>query len=765
MEHFSVATGLSCGIVAMPDPQTFSLYTDQIGDPSGCSDLPSNFDFDGSRINNDRVTRIHPNDGCVFCQLVRRSPVGNCRCWLSDLTYCREAFREGTVKEYQCHMGIGDMVCTIRIGNRHVANVFAGQLWTKITQRKLRVQYDDLKLKDYQVSFEEFSEARKRLHRLTEEQKGCAKELLADLGELISERATAQATLQVLRDIGREIAPVLDLREGLLSFLRQARRLVDFDTATIWLTDIGDPEHLRPVAIDWTIRKQPLSVDDYYDKKIPVTEGIAGKVFRDNNELLYRKREEIDLVPPSFEDSRQIRDLHSFAGVPMRVGDSPIGVLEVGGRTEGRFADTDLPLLDTLAAHASAFTQTVRVTTTLTDIISTRNARDLFNNVVHRVPGLVNGKGCSLFLRKEPGAGDVYLVATEGLSLHLVVPKSLSDETRVEDKAYYSPGEGLTGWVLATGRSLNLELHKDAQDRNGAVEDLSKLYEKDGLPPVNWLSKYQENVLAGEDADKRRDEVARRAWLGVPLIMDDGGVNRICGVLRISEKDGGNFTPEEQHMVEACARYICLAITTEAAEAKLQVFLEEVVTALATAIDAKDPSTEGHSQNVRTLSIEIGEQLGLSKQDLRLLGMAALLHDIGKIGIPDVILSKAGKYNRAEKAMMNMHPVLGDGILAGIHGLERIREAVLQHHERVDGKGYPHGIKGDGVSQFARIIAIADSFDAITTKRPYKDSRPYDVAFDELEKSSGYDECIAQAFITRVGRLYQLGKAIKTVKT
>jgi len=146
----------------------------------------------------------------------------------------------------------------------------------------------------------------------------------------------------------------------------------------------------------------------------------------------------------------------------------------------------------------------------------------------------------------------------------------------------------------------------------------------------------------------------------------------------------------------------------------------EVIAALVAAVEVKDRETQGHNRRVAQLSVQIGRQLGMSATELRVLARSGLLHDVGKLGIPDAILEKQGPLNESESALMKTHPEIGVTILRRGGHFNRELLGVLYHHERMDGSGYPHGLMADAIPIEARIVAVADTYDVLTTDRPYR---------------------------------------------
>ena len=173
------------------------------------------------------------------------------------------------------------------------------------------------------------------------------------------------------------------------------------------------------------------------------------------------------------------------------------------------------------------------------------------------------------------------------------------------------------------------------------------------------------------------------------------------------------------------------------------------ITALAAAIDAKDEYTRGHSERVTKFSVIIGKYLGLNAIELERIKVAGLLHDIGKIGIDDKILRKPGILTAEEFEEMKKHPVIGYNILEPIKELKEINKGVKYHHEKWDGSGYPEGLKGEQIPLIARIIAVADTFDAMTSRRPYQDPMEPEFVRDKIMDFAGirYDRRVVAAFV------------------
>lgn len=170
--------------------------------------------------------------------------------------------------------------------------------------------------------------------------------------------------------------------------------------------------------------------------------------------------------------------------------------------------------------------------------------------------------------------------------------------------------------------------------------------------------------------------------------------------------------------------------------------------ALAHALETRDAETHGHSERVVTFSLRLGRELGLGADQMRSLEFGSLLHDIGKIGVPDAILRKPAKLTEEEWVKMREHPLHGQAILRGIKFLEGAARVVAQHHEKWDGSGYPVGLHSEEIDLNARIFAVADAFDAMTSDRVYRAGKPYEAAAEELDRFAGiqFDPQVVAAF-------------------
>ncbi len=180
--------------------------------------------------------------------------------------------------------------------------------------------------------------------------------------------------------------------------------------------------------------------------------------------------------------------------------------------------------------------------------------------------------------------------------------------------------------------------------------------------------------------------------------------------------------------------------------------------ALARAVESRDYETGGHSQRVVHYAVRTGQQFGLKPAELKTLRYGALLHDMGKIAIPDAVLLKPGRLDAREWEIMRRHPEIGYWFLQDIEFLAGALPIVRYHHERFDGRGYPAGLAGEAIPLGARIFSVADAFDAMTADRPYRQGLPVEVALEEIRRGSGsqFDPQIVEAFLAMIEQAQEI---------
>ncbi|MBA7593479.1 putative cyclic di-GMP phosphodiesterase [subsurface metagenome] len=216
-----------------------------------------------------------------------------------------------------------------------------------------------------------------------------------------------------------------------------------------------------------------------------------------------------------------------------------------------------------------------------------------------------------------------------------------------------------------------------------------------------------------------------------------------------------DFLHRPINSVELLARVRCLVRTKRLNDELVNV--ENAIIALATAIEAKDPYTEGHVDRVANYALILGKEAGIAPWELQALRKAAILHDVGKIGIDESILLKPGSLTEEEFNQLKTHSVIGERICRPLGQDRLILEVIRHHHERYDGKGYPDGLAGEDIPIAARIMAVVDAYDALTSDRPYRARRSQEQAVEILKQEAGkqFDPKLATAFVSllETGRL------------
>jgi hypothetical protein len=287
----------------------------------------------------------------------------------------------------------------------------------------------------------------------------------------------------------------------------------------------------------------------------------------------------------------------------------------------------------------------------------------------------------------------------------------LSYESGVEapKQVRMSSKSGIAGWVMGNGKPL-------------IVNDC-------------------DNSLAWNRGNRGFDNDIRlsiRSIICAPIISHC----KIIGVIEVFNKlNGDNFTENDSSILMHIANTAAMAIDRSQKQRSIIEEVKSTIKALAAAIDAKDPYTRGHSQRVVQYSLMCGRSLSLSPRELEIIEYSGILHDIGKIGIPDAILSKPGLLTDEERFEIRKHPVISTNIIHDIPFLKPVIEIVRHHHEKYDGSGYPDGLVGESIPKGARVLAVADAFDAMMSDRPYRAHMTQNHAIIELRKYTGKQFC------------------------
>jgi len=303
--------------------------------------------------------------------------------------------------------------------------------------------------------------------------------------------------------------------------------------------------------------------------------------------------------------------------------------------------------------------------------------------------------------------------------------------------------------VLMLLDEKNQELYVKAA--SGFKDTLKNMRIKVGEQVPGWVAKNKTPLLIPRlhKIEEEQEDPFAPPLLSVPLKYQD----KVVGVLGVSGKLGGeNFGEDELLIVSNLASQTAIAVENERLNRDVEDTYLQTISALAIAVEARDTYSRGHLDRVSQLAVRTAQKLGLDEQAIKDIKDAAELHDVGKIGISDDILKKATPLSAEETRIMNKHPIIGEAIIRPVRRLSGLCEIVKHHHEWLDGSGYPDGLKGDEISMGAKILCVVDSYDAMTTDRPYRKAMSADEAKAELNKYIGirYDARVVEAFLSLI---------------
>ena len=474
-----------------------------------------------------------------------------------------------------------------------------------------------------------------------------------------------------------------------------------------------DSEHNE---LEFKVIRGPNSDQSLIGKRINTNVGIAGATMAQSQPLVIE-----DLVHDSrwkkVSGSSEI--FRNVVSVPMHLRGKPIGVVQVFN-----YSHTLLQIVQLLTTRmASEIEKAVLLEASqqrnarleaMIDIIgiigSTLDRDQVLQLIVRYARDLLHAEHASLFLVDEE-AGDIVL--------HLSTNGSSGPQLRVPR------GKGIIGHTIETGDIIFVaDAHEDNRHFTDAERHTGIVTTSIIAVPLSTRT-----VQLGQE-------------LGYSHTKIIGGIEAINRV-------NGLFTKEDAELLQTLATQAATVLQIAKLYGDANELFLDTIQAMVASIDAKDPYTNGHSQRVSDFSVAIGRQLELSPENLHQLRIGALLHDIGKIGVPDHILSKPGRLTEEEVGKMKEHPTIGANIMKNVRLLRDELPALAEHHEHIDGTGYPNGLSGGQITLFGRIVAVADVFDALTSIRPYRQPMDVEDVLNRMQHDSGshFDGSCVQALI------------------
>lgn len=515
-----------------------------------------------------------------------------------------------------------------------------------------------------------------------------------------------ETELAIYREIDSITLEAVDIKAMLDRMMDIVIKVMDADAGTLYrLDDNGE--------LVFEVVKGPVA-DRLRGEKMNVCDGIAGWIARTGMPYVANEVTSDPIWNKEFGGKTKYVP-QDMLGVPLKAKKGIIGVIEVLNKKEGQpFEKRDLAILSALALRISTILEKTRL------FLDLERSVKQFTTLAE-VGTLLNSTLDQAVIRKRAMEAITFLMNAEVGSLLLVddEKRDLYFEVALGDKGdkvkeiRLKIGEGIAGWVAEHGESL-------------LIKDVSK-------DPRFYRS-----------ADQKTEFITRD-MVCVPVKVKD----KIIGVLQAINNKEGIFAEEDMKLFQLFSNQVAIALDNARLYEEIRETFFAVAEALAEAIEKRDPYTGGHTKRVVHYSLAAAKYLNLTPKELEFLKLSAILHDIGKIGVDDSVLRKPGKLDDHEAELMKMHPMMGADIMRHVKQLNDLIPGMKYHHERPDGKGYPDGLKDGEIPVIARIISVADTYDAMTSTRPYRKGLPHQTAIDEIKKYAGtqFDRDVALAFV------------------
>jgi len=521
---------------------------------------------------------------------------------------------------------------------------------------------------------------------------------------------------KVIED-SRRLSTLRDVDEVLQGLSRLLKKTVKSGWAVVYLLDRERRDFAPARSCGMPPRYLPLFRDmPLVPEKIPLLRTILQK----KHHLQIPNPESSRLLNPIFR--RLLKSLVLLA-VPMVVHNQVTGAVFVARRRSvaSTFTPDEIAVIKDMVSHAALVVSHI----------------ELFDQSLEMA--LDMAKRIDVILTLD----EINKAISSSLSQERIIDTAMEQIERIMQCELVSVLEGDTGQlvVLAT--------------RSGVVGELPALKRGAvmGKGNIAWqaFTRGETRYIPQLGIQKRHHplekalmEAGIESLMTIPLISKE----RPNGVLLLGDTTRGQFVREDAFTIEKIAAQLAVALENARLYEEMRSLFINTVASLANAIDAKSPWTKGHSERVMNVATTIAREMGLPEAEVERIRLVGLLHDIGKIGIIEALLEKPEELSEDEFPPLRLHPEKGVAILAPIRQLQDVLPGVLHHHERFDGSGYPHGLKGESIPLAARIVAVADSFDAMVSDRPYKKGLSVQEAIKELQRCIGsqFDRAVVEAF-------------------
>ncbi len=498
------------------------------------------------------------------------------------------------------------------------------------------------------------------------------------------------AHMKMLQSLGGKLNRLNDVRQIGNVIATELRSLIDYHNCRVSVVEGDDVIPIAFVGQFTSETQEPLEI-----LACKVGQGITGRVAETGESLLIGDAANCEFarVLPGTDaiDESQVV-------VPLTYGTRVVGIIVISKLGLNQFDEDDVRLMEVLAGHAAVALENAGLyeaarreaerATALLEFSRQLSTAEGMDEVVDRIVELsarTLGSPCASVWLQEAAGGEISVRATHGYT--------------------------------ELDRERLARMHFDHESAEG------------------FFSGKEPFVVDDEqrDAIKGANEVGvGRPFAIAPLTLDGGRL----GCIAVAAPEDGEFSERQLRLLAGVAHQAKLALTNAGNFRSLEKTFLETVEALANALEANDEYTSSHARWITDLALKVGEGLGLDTRSLKRLELGALFHDIGKIGIPEAILSKPGPLTAEERKLVEKHPELGERIIAPIDRLEEVRPIVRHCHERYDGTGYPDRKLGEDIPIESRIILVCDAYHAMTTDRPYRKRLPKKEALRRLDEGA-----------------------------
>jgi diguanylate cyclase (GGDEF)-like protein len=499
------------------------------------------------------------------------------------------------------------------------------------------------------------------------------------------------AHMKMLQSLGGKLNRLNDVRQIGHVIATELRSLIDYHNCRVSIVDGDDVIPIAFVGQFTSETQEPLEI-----LACKVGQGITGRVAATGESLLIGDAANCEFarVLPGTDaiDESQVV-------VPLTYGTRVVGVIVISKLGLNQFDEDDMRLLEVLAGHAAVALENAGLyesarreaerATALLEFSRQLSSAEGMDAVVDRIVELsartVGSPRASVWFQ-EAARGEIRVRATHGYS------------------------------DLDRERLARMHFDHEAAEAFFSVKE-----------PFVVTDEQREAITGARDVEMGK------SFAVAPLTLDGGRL----GCIAVASAEDGDFTERQLRLLAGVAHQAKLALTNAGNFRSLEKTFLETVEALANALEANDEYTSSHARWITDLSLKVGAGLGLDTRALKRLELGALFHDIGKIGIPEAILSKPGPLTAEERKLVEKHPELGERIIAPIDRLEEVRPIVRHCHERFDGTGYPDRKSAEDIPIESRIILVCDAYHAMTTDRPYRKRLPREEALRRLDEGAG----------------------------